>query len=219
MLRVLSIVLEEERTVLEFVYWLKYYYYYQFALLVFFFVLHFLTSLIKFILQMRSRWRTWWRGPGLSWEGPCSLLLSHTASLRGSECLEPRSLGQHSSLGVCSFAVGLCILWDMGAPCSSLHVGMWETKGSLLGPLCPEAPPATSSLHALSLVVWSPMGSLFPESQAGSKPKSPLYSESKFNRGACHSPFHNRLCRGVGYKAPSCVSHLSSELFSSPTQR
>ena len=35
MLRVLSIVLEEERTVLEFVYWLNYYYYYQFALLVF----------------------------------------------------------------------------------------------------------------------------------------------------------------------------------------
>ena len=186
------------------------------------FVLHFHASLTKFILQTRGRWRTWWSGWGLSLEGPiasCSVILPHSES--GPTMLSEPGVTFWCSTALlvpCSFAVGLCILWDVGAPCS-LHVGMWEPKASLLGPLCPETPPANSSLRALTLVVWSLMRSLLPESQAGSKPKSPLCSDPKFNRGACHSPFHNWLCRSVGYKAPSHVSHLSSGLFSSPTQR
>ena len=188
------------------------------------FVLHFLTSLTKFILQTRGRWRTWWGRWGLSLEGPIasySVILPHSESVPTMLSVPGVTFSDAAQLSRCpvpSSAVGLCILWDVGAPCS-LHAGMWEPKWSLLGPLCPETPPATSSLHALTLIVWSPMRSLLPESQAGSKPKSHLCSDPKFNRGACHSPFHDQLCRGVGYKAPSRVSHLSSGLFSSPTQR
>ena len=106
------------------------------------FVLHFLTSLTKFILQTRGRWRTWWGRWGLSLEGPiasCSVILPHSESGPTMLSVPGVTLSDAAQLSRCpvpSSAVGLCILWDVGAPCS-LHVGMWESKWSLLGPWDP----------------------------------------------------------------------------------